>query len=144
MSSWRKSPTDMKADRILLAALPLSALILEILPCGAVLNFAVQAEDGTIETLRQTFSYFDLRPFGYANFAPLITAVLTCVILLLAAVHLFTGKLRRAVGICSGIAFVISLLPLCFGISYFSVVGALISALLLAQTLAALLKRAKE
>ena len=144
MWSWRKSPIEMKAYRILLAALPLSALILEILPCGAVLNFATQAEDGTIETTRQTFSYFDPTPFGYANFAPLITAVLTCVILLLAAVHLFTGKLRRAVGICSGIAFAVSLLPLCFGISFFSVVGAFISALLLAQTLAALLKRTKE
>ena len=49
------------------------ALILEILPYGAVCNFA--NPDG--EPWRYTYSYFDLTPFGYANFAPFIVALLT-------------------------------------------------------------------
>ena len=46
-----------------------SAFILELLPYGTVLPFAV--------TLRRAFSYFGLTPFGYADFPPFLTALLT-------------------------------------------------------------------
>ena len=45
-----------------------SAFILELLPYGTVLPFAV--------TLRRAFSYFGLTPFGYADFPPFLTALL--------------------------------------------------------------------
>ena len=76
---------DCMKKRLLYLILPIVTLILEILPYGAVCNFMRPA---TTEGLppgrfRELYSYFDLTPFGYANFAPLITAVITCIILLL-------------------------------------------------------------
>lgn len=117
--------------RAIYLILPIITVILEILPYGAVCNFA--NPEG--EPWRETFSYFDMIPFGYANFAPLITAVLSVVILLLLVVFVFTGKqkLADAAKIILVVCTVISLGPLVFGISYFSVVGALITATLIAE-----------
>ena len=128
----------MKKERILLLLAPIAAVILEALPFGAVLNFARPAEDGTIGRFRQTFSYFSLTPFGYANFGPLLTALLTCMILVMALVWCCTGRGRRAVAVLSVIAAGTSLLPLLFGISYFSWVGAGITLLLLIESFFAL------
>jgi hypothetical protein len=115
--------------------LPLVTLILEVIPYGAVCNFAYPAEDGSIKQLRELYSYFDLTPFGYANFAPLITAIITCVIILLVAIYCLTGKQSWAIfarsALCIGV--LISLCPLLLGIDYFSIVGALISASLIAE-----------
>ena len=105
----------------------ISALALEILPYGAVLHFAALEGGST----RATFSYFDPITFGYTNFGPLITAVLTCLLTLLAAVSLFARRkaIGSAVRTLSLIAFVISLSPLL--VSCYSVIGGIISALLL-------------
>lgn len=113
--------------------LPIIAIILELLPYGAVLNFA----PGPGETLRQTYSYFSLMPFGYANFGPFITALLTCVILLLTVVLLFKDSkgIRKSIFVCSIIAIVTSLMPLMFGFSYLTVVGACITVVLAAECL---------
>ena len=73
--------------RIPYLLLPLITLILEILPYGAVCNFATETR-----RIRELYSYFDLTPYGYANFAPFLTALLTCIILVLLAVWCFTGK----------------------------------------------------
>ena len=73
--------------RFMYIILPVVTLILEILPYGAVCNFARPATNGSIGHFRELYSYFDLLPFGYANFAPFITAILTCVILLLLAIY---------------------------------------------------------
>lgn len=105
----------------------ISAFILELLPYGAVLQFAVAPEEGG-GTLRRTFSYFDLTPFGYANFPPFLTASLTVLLLALCLV-LIIGKgehtgLRRALFIGNAVALVLSLLPLLFsGFYLFSVTG---------------------
>lgn len=102
----------------------LIAVILESLPCGAVCNFA-----GDGETFRRTFSYFSLTPFGYANFAPFLTAILTCVLLILGVVSLFkeSVRLQKAVSVISVCAAVISFAPILYGVSYYSLVGLLIS-----------------
>ena len=114
----------------------LIALVLEILPYGAVCNFAL--DEG--ESLRQTFSYFDLTPFGYANFAPFIVALLTCALTVMIVVSLVSKKpMRTPVLTVSAVATVLSLAPLLFGISYFSVVGACISVAMLLTTLVAFL-----
>ena len=119
--------------RFLYLILPIITLILEILPYGAVCNFA--NPDG--EPWRETFSYFDLIPFGYANFAPLITAIITCLVFVLLMVYCFTGKQSLAVTarniICVCVVF--SLGPLIYGINYFSVVGALITVSLIVELL---------
>ena len=116
--------------RIPYLLLPLITLILEILPYGAVCNFATETR-----RIRELYSYFDLTPYGYANFAPLITAVLTCIILVLLAVWCFTGKrqIMTAAKVLLAVGAVLSLCPLLLGIDCFSVVGALISLSLLAE-----------
>ena len=102
----------------------LIALVLEILPYGAVCNFA--NPEG--EPWRRTFSYFDLTPFGYANFAPCIVALLTCVLIILIVVSLVSKKeIKAPILAVSAISTVLSLAPLLYGIRFFSVVGALIS-----------------
>lgn len=116
----------MKKSRFLAIILPVTALVCEILPYGAVLNF--WNPEG--KPFRETFSYFDLTPFGYANFAPLITAVLTCVILLLTILFLIKPKksLSKAIIVLSELAFAVSLMPLIYGINYFTSVSIVISA----------------
>ena len=123
--------------RLLYLVLPIITLILEILPLGAVCNFARPADDGTIGSFRELYSYFDLIPFGYANFAPFITALITCIILILLVVYCITGKhsFATATRIILFISVIISLCPLLLGIRFFSIVGALISLTLLTEFL---------
>ena len=120
----------MKIKKSLFVVLPLVALILELLPNGVVLNFA--NPEG--EPWRRTYSYFSLTPFGYANFGPLITAILTCVLLVLVVVYLFKSHkgLNIAIMNVSGFATATSLLPWMFGFSYITVISAIVSVLLAA------------
>ena len=123
--------------RFLVLLLPLITLVLEILPYGAVLNFMRPAaiEGDAPGQFRELYSYCDLTPFGYANFAPLITAVITSIILLLLIVYCLTNKQRLAI-ISKNILYVcavFSLGPLVFGIRFFSVVGALITVTLIVE-----------
>lgn len=107
-------------------------LVLELLPYGAVLRFA--NPDGASAT--QTYSYFDITPFGYANFGPFLTGVLTCVLLVTLVVLLFT-RAKRGVFVgafaLNCVIIAVSLMPLMFGIEYFTVIGALISILHIAS-----------
>ena len=120
----------MKKKLIILCT-TLIALVLEILPYGAVCNFA--NPDG--EPWRYTYSYFDLTPFGYANFAPFIVALLTCVLIVLIIVSLLSKKsMRTPILTVSAIATVLSLAPLLYGIRFFSIVGAFISVALALTT----------
>ena len=120
----------MKVKKVGLLLLSISAVILELLPYGAVLNFG--NPEG--EPWRQTFSYFSLTPFGYANFGPFITALLTCALLILSVICIFkySKGLNTAIMNISGIATLVSLSPLLFGISYVSAVGVAITVILLA------------
>lgn len=124
-------------NRLSLLLLPLVTLILEITPYGAVCNFARPATDGSIGHFRELYSYFDLTPFGYANFAPLITALITCVIILLMVIYCITGSYKLVSFVKNALLFcsAVSLGPLLFGIQYFSVVGALITVTLIGEFL---------
>ena len=119
--------------RLLYLIFPIITLILEILPYGAVCNFA--NPEG--EPWRRTFSYFDLTPFGYANFTPLLTAIITCLIFVLLVIYYIKGNVRTAIRakniLC--VAVVMSLGPLVFGITYFSFVAGLITLSLVAELL---------
>ena len=123
----------MKYNRWLYLLLPIATLVLEILPYGAVCNFG--NPDG--EPWRITYSYFSLIPFGYANFAPLITALLTCAVLVLLLLYGFTGRrgLLRTGRILLSVAVAVSLCPLLLGVTFFSAVGAGITVLLAAELL---------
>ena len=110
-------------------ALLLSALVLEILPYGAVCNFA--NPEGPPH--RVTYSYFSMIPYGYGDFGPLITAILTCIMLIIIVISILIKKdWNKSIRVISVIATLTSLAPLMFGISNFSIVGAMISACILA------------
>ena len=119
--------------RLLYLILPVITLVLEILPYGAVCNFA--NPDGG--PWRQTFSYFDLTPFGYANFAPFLTALATCLIFVLLVVYCVNGKVAIA-GATKKLLVVAGLLPLgplLLGISYYSLEAGLITLSLIGELL---------
>ena len=114
--------------RILYFVPVLAAFVLECLPYGAVCVFAPAPG----ETLRQTFSYFDPIPFGYANFAPLITGLLTAMTVLFALVQLAKpdANRRRTIGMLSAVAAVMSVFPVFSGLQYTSLTGWAITVLL--------------
>jgi len=115
----------------LLLILPVVTVILEALPYGAVLNFANPEGD----PIRKTFSYFSLTPFGYANFAPFITAIITCIVFVMLLLYFITEKafaLKASKGLLVA-GFVLSLCPLAFGVKSFTVVAMFISLSLFAQ-----------
>lgn len=118
----------MKKNRFWYLLLPTLTLILEILPYGAVMRFA--NPHGAPQ--QETYSYFDLLPFGYANFAPLLTAILTCIIFALLFIYLIIGKNSIAVFAkrLTGICIILSLGPLVLGTEYFSMIGGIITACL--------------
>ncbi len=115
--------------RIFLLIPPAAALVAEALPYGATLNFGVQAEDGSIETVRVLTSYFDPRNLGYANFGPPLAAFLTCALLLCGLIQLFTDRAAGPMLFCATFACASSLLPLLYGIEFYPTLGAIISAL---------------
>ena len=127
--------------RFLYLILPIVTLILEILPYGAVCNFMRPPSevnpDAPVGHFRELYSYFDLTPFGYANFAPLITAIITCIVLLILVIYCFTGKesLARAAKNILCVCSVISFGPLVLGPHFLSVVGILISFSLIGEFL---------
>ena len=123
--------------KISLVILPLLAIVLEALPFGAVCIFAASPT----EKIKETFSYFDLVPFGYANFAPFITAILTVVIFVLSLIYLKKNSILNVIFVLSIITAIISLLPLMYGLNYYTLVGAFITIALAAEAIFAKLQR---
>ena len=131
-STFAREGSLLKKKRFWLLLLPVVTLILEILPFGAVCNFA----NPNGAPYRYTYSYFSLTPFGYANSAPFLTALLTCVMLLLLLGYAAfdRGGMRQGAKIVSVVATVLSLCPLLLGAVYYSLLGAAITLCLLVQT----------
>ena len=104
---------------------PVITLLLETLPYGAVCVFA--NPEG--KSFRQTYSYFDLTPFGYANFFPFLTALITLTVLVLLTVYCVTEKkaIIKITGAFLIFGIFLSLCPLLYGVRFFSVTGALIT-----------------
>ena len=119
--------------KVCLAVLPALTIVLELLPFGAVCIFATSPT----ERVKETFSYFSLTPFGYANFAPLITATLTVAIFLLSLFSLKKKGVLKALFVLSIITVVISLLPLMYGLNYYTLVGAFITVTLVIESILA-------
>ena len=130
-SGFVKEIYNMK--KVCLAVLPALTIVLELLPLGAVCIFATSPT----ERVKETFSYFSLTPFGYANFAPLITATLTVAIFLLSLFSLKKKGVLKALFVLSIITVVISLLPLMYGLNYYTLVGAFITVTLVIESILA-------
>lgn len=101
-----------KAYYLTAIALQGIALILEVLPIGAVMVFATSPTERTIEIC----SYFSLLPVGYANVTPMLTGILTVAIILIGVIILFkfdkSTKFKKAVFICSIVSLLFSIVPL--------------------------------
>lgn len=119
--------------KISLVVFPALTIVLEALPMGAVCTFAISPT----ERVRETFSYFSLIPFGYANFAPLITATLTVAIFLLSLFSLKKNSVLKALFVLSIITVVVSLLPLMYGLDSYTLVGAFITVTLIIESILA-------
>lgn len=132
-----KEDICMKKSKIVMLIILIMTIVLEILPYGAICNFA--NPDGN--SVRKTYSYFDLTPFGYANYGPFITAILTCFLVVLCIICIMKNskKLSKSISVISGISVITSLLPLMYGVAYVSVIGAIISVLLLSLFLISVL-----
>ena len=117
--------------RMGMAGLALAALLLELLPWGVQMRF--MAPPGEEPFFTQT-SYFDLTPFGYGNFAPLLTALLTCV--LAAATLLYAVTARPGWGstakYAAAAAAIASVCPVLFGA--YTLIGGMISMVLFGLT----------
>ena len=113
-------------------SLLLFALILEILPYGATLRFATDEE-----ILVRTFSYFSFIPFGYANFSPMITGILTASSLFVSLYTMIKRKNSKSKLLLyfNLVVFVISLAPLLDGVEYYNGVAFTVSLLLLLSLL---------
>ena len=117
--------------KVCLVVLPALTIVLESLPLGAVCIFATSPT----ERVKETFSYFSLTPFGYANFAPLITATLTVAIFLLSLFSLKKKGVLKALFVLSIITVVICLLM--YGLDYYTLVGAFITGTLVIESVLA-------
>ena len=93
-----------------------AAVVIQILPLGAVLRFVITAQDGTVSFSFENYSYFDITPFGYAMFNYMICAVFTAIASLLSIVRTVTRSRRQTpVTVLSAIALAMSLVPYIFG-----------------------------
>lgn len=116
--------------------LPLLALVLELLPMGTVMYFG--NPDG--DPFKQTFSYFDPTHWGYADFAPNLTALLTCALAVLAVIGAIRGtkRLGRATVTVAVLAAVLSLWVL---ITSHTLIALGVSLLLLLTAVTAVLQK---
>lgn len=127
--------------RILSRIAPLAALVLEIIPGGAVLIFG--SPEGSLPP--SYYSCFSLTPFGYANFWPLLTALITCALILigiLSELPHFRGAFRTPLFVLAFVGFVLSVMPIFFfGTRYYTAIAAGITFCLLTSAVAELLGR---
>lgn len=115
-------------------------LILELLPYGAVLEFAHMSPELTLGYYEEHFSYFDPIVYGYGVFGPLLTAVLTCLLAVVTVISVFLENraVRMALRVVSVLTLLCSLTPMLTGC--YSPVGMAISALLLVTCIISLKK----
>jgi hypothetical protein len=114
---------------ILALALIVCALIMQILPLGAVCRFANPEGEPHVVLC----SYFDLLPYGYGHVSPLLCGIVT-VLWLLISVLAFCLKKSWQTGrsVLGYGAFLLSLAPILLGPAYMNAWGWAIAILLCA------------
>lgn len=106
-----------------------AAIVLELLPNGVVLWWGTPPGEPPYSSFH---SYFELIPFGYAHFSPLITAGLTIVSAIITIIAIILGskhsKLRNALFILLTATTGISICPVLYGFKYVTTIGVFITA----------------
>lgn len=109
----------------------IAAIIMELLPLGAVLKYGLMSDSGHLIFRVENYSYFDVTPFGYAMFNYMICAVMTTITAMLSLLWIFFGKKRQTpITVLASIALVMSLVP--YLTQAFNVFTVIISALIAA------------
>lgn len=125
--------------RLLLLIAPVIALILECLPNGVIMYYAIN--DGR-DRMAAAFSYFDpVVPFGGADFFVPLTGIFTIVIIILSLIYVFTAKqgLKTAISVFAALGIAFSVMsPLVFGLDTVSVINVIVTVCLLAELVLAL------
>ena len=118
-----------------------AALALMIFTKAAVL-YSAPAPGQLIRTM---YSYFAPTVFfGGAVFPPLVTAVLTCILLILGFIAIKGKKAAIALCILAPVTFIVSLLTLLYGLRYYSLLAACISLCLLLSAIFAIAAAARR
>ena len=124
----------MKLRRTLAFFFAVATLILECLPYGAVLKFAV--DEGRTE--RKFFSFFDLTVYGNGNFFPFLTGILTVLLVLSMVMYWMkkTEKAQRSAFLLALCGIVFSVLPAVFyGLDYLTPTSGIVTGCLLISAL---------
>ena len=124
---------NTKFNRVACIILLIMVLVLEILPYGAVVAYGNPTDSGQIERINMYFSYFSITPFGRGNFAPLATAILSCILTTttLLAIMKNTKKGFYCAKVLAGVTTVVSIFPILFFV--YSLIGLFISLALLLE-----------
>lgn len=119
--------------KISLFVLPIIALILEFLPRGVMMVFVTQNGD----PIASYYPYFDLLPFGYAMWGPLITSVLTVFLIAMLIINLLIEKkwVIDFLKITSLIATIMSVTHFIFGLDRVTLISQFIFLCLLLEML---------
>ena len=117
----------MEIRRFLQILFTAAALALEIFTRAAVMVFV--PEPG--KHVRTMYAYFSPVPFGCGMFPPLITAILTVILLILGFAALKNKRAQIALCVLAPAAFIASLLSLLYGLRYYSLLAGCISLALL-------------
>ena len=121
----------MKKLGVILLIVCIAAIIMELLPLGAVLKYGLMSDSGHLIFRFENYSYFDVTPFGYAMFNYMICAVMTTITAMLSLLWIFFGKKRQTpITVLASIALVMSLVP--YLTQAFNVFTVIISALIAA------------
>ena len=122
--------------RLLLLIAPLIALVLECLPYGIIMYYAIDDGRGRAPF---TFSYFDpVVPFGGADFCAPLIGIFTGVIIILSLIYVFTAKqgLKTAVMVLAALGIALAVLsPLVFGLDTVSVINVIVMVCLIAEAI---------
>ncbi len=115
--------------KIIMLCVTAITIVLEALPYGFVMRWATNEGASVI---LQKVAYFDPIAYGYGQFAPMICAILTCVLLILCIVAFFVKKkgLETTIIVFSSLAFVVSVLPLIRQVEYITILSIIITVLL--------------
>lgn len=135
MLASKKSFGSINLPKLVLESVSLgalaAALVLEALPNGVVMQWAMPPGESPKYSM---YSYFALTPFGYGNFPPLITAVMTVVVTIFTVIVMLSGKRfvkpRNVLFVCIIVTAVISACNFLYGFGSVTMVGVLITLLL--------------
>lgn len=121
-------------------------LVLEALPYGVVAIFANGPEES--DQIVKLYSYFDLLPFAYGEFPPLVTAILTVTLIVMSFVLIIVKKpaknAPKAQFTITVVAAIVSVITMLYGEEYITIIGVFVTLLLITSAIFCAIANAKR